>query len=303
MTIEVRDFIVAGVDGTDDGLRAVQYAVREAQQLSCGVRLVHVLPETVPMAPMLPLISGETLTEVGGRIVNEAVHHLDGLPGVEQLDIERVVRGGPRVHALAEEADRSRLIVLGHRDRALLGRIFTASTTIGVATRAHRPVMCVPASWAPGAQYGHVVVGVDDPDRAEDILSEAFAAAAERGARLTVLHAWRLQSPYDDIIASRVDQTPWQGPVKARLEEQVHALLASYPELDVRVDVRHQEPAAALLDSTRSSDLLVLGRRSHSGPLGFYLGAVARTMIWAAQCPVQITPHAAPGDGQPSGRA
>lgn len=290
MATEFENPIVVGVDGSSDGLRALRYAVRAAHDSRCGVRLVHVLPDSVSM---LPAISRGILADVGGRIVSDAMTEMSGLAGDEALDIEQVVRSGSPVHILADEADRGRLIVLGHRDRSLMGRVFTASTTTGVATRAHRPVVCVPASWTPGSERGHIVVGVDDPSRAEELLAEAFATAAARSARLTVIHAWKLLSPYDDIIASRIDQTPWQEPVRTRLVELVRALQEEYPGVDAHVDILHQQPAAALLDSTRDADLLILGRRGHGAPLGFHLGVVARAMIRVAHCPVQITPLAA----------
>jgi nucleotide-binding universal stress UspA family protein len=290
MGAELDNPIVVGVDDSDDGLRAVRYAVRAAQQAGCGLRLVHVLPETVPMTPMLPLISGERLSEVGGRILRRAMKELNEQDGAEGVETEQVTRTGSRVHVLAEEADRGRFIVLGHRGRSALGRMFTASTTTGVATRAHHPVVCVPTTWAPSSERHHVVVGVDDPGRARELLSTAFATAAARRARLTVVHAWRLQSPYDDIIASRVDQTPWQGVVKERLSEVVHALEAEHPGVEAEVDVRHEPPAAALTESSRDADLLILGRHGHGAPFGFYLGPIARAMIWEAECPVQITP-------------
>ena len=299
MGAELDNPIVVGVDGSDDGLRAVRYAVRAAHEMGCGMRLVHVLPETVPMAPMLPLISGERLSEVGRRIVRQAMEELSAQDAGKTVETDQIMRTGSRVHVLSEEADRARLIVLGHRSRSAVDRFFTASTTTGVATRAHRAVVSVPRSWTPESDRHHVVVGVDDPGQASELLSTAFAIAAARGARLTVLHAWRLPSPYDDVIASRVDQTPWQGVVKERLSELVQALEAEYPAVEAAVDVRHEPPAAALVDYSRDADLLLLGRHGHGAPLGVYLGPVARAMIWEAECPVQITPTQVSGHSRP----
>jgi nucleotide-binding universal stress UspA family protein len=64
--------LVVGVDGTDQSLRAVRYAVAEAARTGGWLRLVHAEPELVPMAPMLPLVSIESLDEVSERILNEA---------------------------------------------------------------------------------------------------------------------------------------------------------------------------------------------------------------------------------------
>lgn len=281
--------IVVGLDGTEQGIRAVRFAVREAQRVGCGVRLVHALPELVPMAPMLPLISVETFDQVGHRVANEAKQvAYDMTDG--NIQVEKVVRSGSRVHVLVESGEDARLIVLGHRDRSALGRVFTASTSTGVATRAHCPVVTLPTAWAPDSRHGHVVVGVDDASRSHEALATAFVAAAARQARLTVLHAWKLQSPYDDIIASRVNGDEWKASVTAELGEAMGELREAYPAVEVDIDVRHQDPAAALLGATEGADLLVLGRRGHGAPLGFYLGSIARTLIRESRCPVEIIP-------------
>lgn len=69
MTPTQQSLVVVGVDGTEEAIRAVRFAVREAQRPGGGVHLVHVLPELVPMAPMLPLISVDSSDVVGHRIV------------------------------------------------------------------------------------------------------------------------------------------------------------------------------------------------------------------------------------------
>ena len=57
--------ILVAVDGTEDGDRALRFGVEEARRRSCGLRLVHVPHETIPMAPMLPLFAASTLHEIG----------------------------------------------------------------------------------------------------------------------------------------------------------------------------------------------------------------------------------------------
>ena len=293
--------IVVGVDGTDQGRLAVRYAVLEAQRLGCGLRLVHATPETVPMAPMVPLISVDTLDQVSHRIVNEgkqlAYDVTDG-----EIQVEKLVQSGSRVHILMGAAEDARLIVLGHRDRSILGRFFTSSTCTGVASRAHCPVVCVPTIWTPGSRHGRVVVGVEGPEHSQDAMGVAFAAAAERKAKLTVLHAWKLQSPYDDIIVSRAAVEEWKGSATAMLEQVLGDWREAYPEVDVEIDVRHQHTAPALVGATEGADLLVLGRRGRGAPFGIHLGSTARTLIRESRCPVEIAPPRLSQDILPSRR-
>jgi len=293
--------IVVGVDGTDQGTLAVRYAVDEAQRLRCGIRLLHVAPETVPIAPMLPLISVETLEQVGQRIVDEArqlAHEMtDG-----EIEVDQLVQSGSRVRTLVAAGEDARLIVLGHRDRSILGRVFTSSTCTSVASRARCPVVCVPTVWRPGSRQGRMVVGVEGPEHSQDALGVAFAVASRRESKLTVLHAWKLQSPYDDIIVSRVALEQWRESTTAMLEGVLRDWRDAYPDVEVEIDVRHQYTAPALVGATEGADLLVLGRRGHRAPIGIHLGSTARTLIREARCPVEIAPPRVSQDMLPSQR-
>lgn len=289
MGTDLRLPVVVGVDGTDQSTRALRYAVREAQRHDCGIHIVHAVHETAPVAPMLPLVSMETFDEVGRRIVTDAARYVHGID--PSVPVETSVLHGTRTRVVADVGENARMIVLGHRDRALLGRVLTSSTTTGVGARAHCPVVSVPSTWVDGQVHGRVVVGVDGSAASKDALGLAFSAAAERGASLTVLHAWKLPSAYDDIIASRVMVDEWRRTGQTEMEQTVAPWREIYPEVDVEIDLRHQYPAPALVGATEGADLVVVGRRGHGAPLGLYLGSVARTLIREARCPVEIAPQ------------
>ncbi len=289
MTTELQTPVVVGVDGSDESMLAVRYAVQEARRLGCGLRLVHAVPDFVPMAPMLPLISSESLDEVGHRLVNHAKQLAYDLTE-DQIEVETVVRPGSRVHVLVAAAQDAAIVVLGHRDRSVLERVFTGSTTTGVAARAHCPVVSVPATWSGERIHGRIVVGVEEAGHAREALAAAFAAATARNATVTVLHAWKLQSPYDEAIASRVDPDEWVEPVTKTIQAILAEWREAYPDVDVVIDVRHQSPAAALVGASEDADLLVLGRRGHGAPLGIYLGSTVRTLIRESSCPVVVAP-------------
>lgn len=301
MSTQLLGPIVVGVDGTDQSLLAVRYAVLEAQRQGCGLRLVHAAPEIVPMAPSYPLLSVENVDRVSHRIVNEAKQLVHDLTDA-QVEVDTVIRSAARVRVLTEAAEDARMIVLGHRDRSILGRVFTSSTCTGVASRAHCPVVCVPTAWTPGSPRSGVVVGVEGPEHSQDALAVAFAAAAGRQCRLTVLHAWKLPSQYDEMVASRVGVEQWMAAAGAMLETLLVDWREAYPEVEVEIDVRHQCTAPALVGATEGADLLVLGRRGRGAPLGFHLGSTARTLIRESRCPVEIAPHRSSVDPLPSQR-
>lgn len=288
----VEDVVVVGVDGTEQGLLAVRYAVVEARRTGCTLKLVHAVPEVVPMAPMMPMVGMETLTEAGRRIIQEARkvadEELGGSAGAGQ--VEEVLRGGSRVHLLVEASATARLVVLGRRERSGLSRIFLGSTSSAVATRAHSPVVTVPSAWSPERVTGEVVVGVEDPTHTSTALTRAFEEAERRGARLTVMHTWRLPGPYDHTLTARVYEAQWREAVVDELESSLKGLRDEFPDVAVLLDLRHQHPAAALVGASEGADVLVLGRNGRGAPFGRYLGSVARTLLNEARCPVVVTP-------------
>ena len=99
---QLRKPLVVGVDGSKDGLRAVEYAAGEAARLGCGVRLVHALHVDAPVAPMLPLFSSEGLEEVAGRVGREAAVLVERLSGGTVPTSSQRTRSppktGPSVH-------------------------------------------------------------------------------------------------------------------------------------------------------------------------------------------------------------
>ena len=281
--------IVVGVDGSDQCLHAVQFAVAEAERSGCGVRMVHALPELAATSPVVPVAAYEIFDDVAQQVMQQAEETARATSG-DHVRMEKVVRTGPRVHVLVEASEGARLVVVGHRDRSLRERVLTASTSTGVASRAHCPVVCIPSSWTGSDEHARVVVGIKDPEHSRELLSRAFAAASDRRARLRVLHAWRLQRPYDDIMVGESGASVWTAQVTGQLEAATADLRSAFPEVEVEIDVRHQDPASALVAASDEADLLLLGRRRHTAPFGLLLGVTARALIRESRCPLEITP-------------
>jgi nucleotide-binding universal stress UspA family protein len=281
--------VVVGVDGSEQGDRAVRYAVAEARRRECGIVLVHAVHETAPMAAMLPLYSVEAFAEVGRRLVDDATSLVRGLdPGIE---VTSSVKGGSRVGVLVDAAEHASVVVLGHRSRSVAGRVLTHSTTTGVAARAHCPVVSVPESYVPGEEKGRVVVGIDQSEASHDALAVAFAEAGRRKAKLVAMHAWRLPTAYDDIDFSRVAVDEWMTSAGEEMEQTLAPFREVYPDVQVETDLRHEYAGPALTGAAEDADLVVVGRRGHGAPLGIYLGSLARTLIREARCPVEVTPQ------------
>lgn len=277
--------IVVGIDGDDTGLGALRFAVREARSTDSTLRLVHVRPDHVAAVPV-DLTVRMAMERTGNQILALAAATVQEL--APELSVSQELYDGPRALTLTRAAEHARMIVLGRTDRSLLERALGMATTAGVAARATRPVVCVPAAWPPATEQEEVVVGFKSPHHAPELLRAAFAEASVRQARLVVLHAWKLPSAYDDVIVDRVGRQRFAEQTRQMVEPLLERAREEHPEVAVEVTVVHEPPGRALVEASRRADLLVLVRRAHGVPAATHLGATARTLLREADCPVMV---------------
>lgn len=280
--------VVVGVDGTEDGARAIRFAVMEAHRCDGFLRIVHVQPENFPgsPSPSMPVIPESTWHEVAAGVLKDAEQQAREA-GYDEPHLEAVLAVGPRKKILVQQTEGATCLVLGSRT-APLEHLVAGSTTVALATHAHVPVIAVPTTWDPAERYGRVVVGTDTPE-VTHVLEAAFDAARERRARLEVLQAWRPTSPYDAAIGSRVLADAWGEAVRSALTRGIHDARIGYG-VEWTVSAHYERALTALFHASESADLLVVGRHGHSAPHGLMLGSVARGLVRTSPCPVMVVP-------------
>ena len=267
--------VVVGVDGTTANESALRWAVEEARRAGGPLRLVHVVPDHVPLSPLMPLVPGDL--SANGREVLAQV-----------LDTVRRLAPDLELVRAAEDAD---VLVLGRADPSVLHRLVEGDTATRAAARAPVPVVEVPPGWdGTTGSRGVVLVGVKSPANADDLLGRAFAVARERAARLLVLHAWHLPSAYDDIIEGRVAREQVEREGAAEIDGLLSPWRDVHPGVEVEVRIVHDRPGHALVEASGSADLVVLVRRSHGVPAAAHLGGTARAVLRHAECPVLVVP-------------
>lgn len=280
--------IVVGV-GHDPIEGALRFSATQGVRVGCGVHLVHVVhllaqgPETV--------LAAESDAERAGRLaLNAAVEQARDLaPAGLPVTCELLV--GAVVPTLVDAAADARMVVIEHRDLSGIKRLVTRSVTSGLAAHARVPVVAVPSGWSPPEPPETprtVTAGVDVPDRCEHVLRTAAAEAEARGATLHVLHTWSFPSPYEDLVMSRDDDGEWAKRAAAEIQGVLDTLGVETFDVPVEIEARHTYPADALVESSRTSDLLVIGRHDPAIPLGSHLGPVARAVLREAACPVLL---------------
>ena len=173
-----RQTVMVAVDGSEDGLWALRYAVQEATRLDAVLRIVHVQQEFVMMSPMLPQVPDPTLHEVAAQILKHAEEEAHRL-GYQGPEVQSALATGPRHGALLEHSTDASCVVVGRRS-SRLQHLVDGSTTSSLAAHATAPVVSVPESWQPAPARGLVAVGVDESDYSVGVLRTALSAAASR---------------------------------------------------------------------------------------------------------------------------
>lgn len=273
--------------GHDPMDAALAFAADEAARAGGGLRLVHAVHLLV-QGPDMPLAGEVDLEREGRRALNAAVARARELAG--DVPVTTELRVGPVVPTIIDMAGDARMIVLQRRDLSTVRRVVTRSISSTVAARARVPVVSVPSRWsarAPG-DPASVTVGVDLPERAEQVLRWAAGEARSRGAVLRILHTWSFPSAYDDIVLDPAESQAWADRTTDEIQAVLDTLDDDLAGMPVVVEARHAYAADALVEAGRETDLLVIGRHDPLVPVGSHLGPIARAVLREADCPVMI---------------
>ena len=103
-----------------------------------------------------------------------------------------------------------------------------------------------------------------------------------------MLHTWSFPTAYDDLVMSRTEEAEWLARTEREITEVLDRLADEIADVPVRIDARHARAAEALVEASRSSQLVVVGRHDPLMPVGSHVGPVARSLLHASACPVLL---------------
>jgi len=285
-------WITVGIDGTGGSDAATQWAAHEADRVGAGLRLVHVFDDYIPMAGFYAAVYPRGSIEgrhVAETLVRDAARQVEAILPEER--VQPLVLRGDRRAGLLRAAAGSDLLVLGDEAHPARNRLLTGSIIDSLAAHSSVPVVIVPADCAALPSRGVVVAGVKFFATSRDLVRQAFELAADRGARLVVLHAWEYSAPYDDLVFAQVDLAGWEERSTKELRQVVDDAARDFPNVDTEVRFVRGQPAQVLADSSAEADLLAITRRLHGFPLG-HLGGTGRTALRETRCPAVVLPPA-----------
>jgi nucleotide-binding universal stress UspA family protein len=268
--------IVAATDGSEESLRAVEWAAGEAILRAAPLRIVSAASLPPPMTGLQVRPERDHVADFIRSERDLALHAAASraarvAPGL--VIMTDPIHGSP-AQAVTESGSGASMLVVGSRGAGAFTALTLGSVSRYAAAHATCPVVVV-RDLLPVAS-GLVGVGVGDLDDCAGPLTFAFEEASLRKGAVLAVHAWAGPGP----------TTAAPG---ARLAELIESWAEKYPGVPVSQQVVPGHPARALIGLSARADLVVMGRRgAHTGPHG--PGPVRHAVLSHAHGPIAVTP-------------
>jgi nucleotide-binding universal stress UspA family protein len=286
--------VVAGVDGSEESLRAVEWAALEAQRHRAPLRIVSVpaLLRCMRAGAHAPATVAARLQDGSRRALDEAIIRSREVAPGTLIDVDLLA--GPPALAVTQSGSGALMLVVGARGSGGFAALLLGSVSRYAAMQARCPVVVVREETS--AVHREVVVGIRDPDDADATLAYAFDEAALRGATLIAVHSWNWSRHAFSGRAERVGATGQlanaehlAAEAELNLAEVLRSWRDKYPAVPVWQDVVHDHPAHALAIYSARADLVVIGRSEQAGSHPA-IGAIQHALLSHARGPVAIVP-------------
>lgn len=288
MTDNTLPLVVVGVDGSDDGLRAVRFGTNVALRVDGEILLVNAVDDTL-MAGAWGVVYDPEVLQSAGLTANEQARDLALSLGLPEHRIKTEVVMGSPGGVMARLSEVASLVVVGRRAASGVERMFVGSTSVSVVANASCPVVVISAAAHPNpvGQKGIVGVGLQTSPGSEHTLAAGFEQAHRLGARLEIVHA--IQPPVG-LFARKLSPAQLDEQVrfaKGGIEAIANEAAQRYPEVQYRVEVAVDSPINELVSRSAGYDLLVVGVGESPIP-GLSLGGLMRGLLAHAECPLYV---------------
>ncbi|MFC5723956.1 universal stress protein [Streptomyces gamaensis] len=287
--------LTVGIDGSDNSLRALDWAADEAVRRGLPLRIVHasVWERYEGAAP-----SGEQAEEEAAALRLLADAAVRARYRAPQQRVETDLLADEPVTALVAASREAAALVTGSSGHGSLRDLLPGSVSLAVAGRSHCPVVVVRGDERHrGETYRRILVGVGDGDGAVAALRFALREAVVRGCEVRAVRAWRHAEHEPVPVMGVLDREPGLGPEEraaAALDAALGPLGAEFPQVTVHRSTVEGPTHKVLIRLSGEADLLVLGSPWRHLHIGLQPGRVGHSVLHHAACPVAVVPYTHP---------
>lgn len=268
--------VSVGIDGSREGLAAVNWAADEALLRGCPLRLLHVWRDGD--APAAHHTDPETEQRSAEALLHRAAEQVR--LNHPRMQIDTQPQPGDPVEELLAADERSALMVLGSRGLGGLAGFIVGSVSLAVLARARCPLVLVraesPDDPSTRSSAGDIVVGMDLPEAGQEVLGFAFACAERYGPGTTDV----VPALMEEVATGRREMTRAQASWREK-----------YPAVPVSSECLQGHQAQDLVEASRQARLVVVGLRRRASRLGTHVGPVVHSVLHHTAAPVAVVPH------------
>jgi nucleotide-binding universal stress UspA family protein len=281
--------ILVGVDGSSASDAAVSWAAHDAVMRGLPLTLMHVqdpMSRTWSPAEGLKEVSGWQEAEGRSILANASKIAHDITKDASQITINGEMQFAAPGPTLVDRSEDAELIVVGTDGRGALTRGLLGSISSGLVRHARCPVAVVREDpRIPHPAQAPVLVGIDGSPASELATKIAFDEASRRRVDLIALHAW------SDREMIELPGVNWSA-VKAEEERLLAEALAGwhelYPDVTVQKFLVCDRPARALVETSDSAQLVIVGSHGRNAFTRTLLGSVTNAVVQSVRTPVIV---------------
>jgi len=191
------------------------------------------------------------------------------------------------VPTLADLSKTAELMVVGTYGRGALARGLLGSVSSELMRHSLCPVAVIRDEdpRMPHPAQAPVLLGTDGSPASELATAIAFDEASRRHVDLIALHAW---SDKEIFELPGLDWSLVKAEEERLLAEALAGYQERYPDVTVHRLVVCDRPARALVDTSESAQLTVLGRHGRGRLAGTLLGSVSNAVVQSVRMPVIV---------------
>lgn len=280
--------ILVGVDGTERGQRAVEWAARYGKREGASLELMAVVDPAVARAFGAEKASTDAAIE---GVLEAAKQQALGI--YPEASVSTRIVTGKIIDCLVDEAAGCDMVVMGSHHGATVGETVGGAKGLRVSVSVDVPTVVVPSDWDFRNENRRVVAGVGPDESSTAAVHFAVREALADGEQLDLVSGWGLPA-----LLTRPAEAMGGGigPVGEQFQANLDALAAELkeanPDLDVAAHaVEGPSPTRAIVEYARDSKLLVLGTHSRSALGRTLFGSITHSVLLNLVVPTVIVPN------------
>jgi nucleotide-binding universal stress UspA family protein len=282
--------IIVGVDGSPASDVAVDWAARDAVIRGLPLTLMHVqdpASRSWSKAKASEEVAGWQKAEGRGVLANASKIAHDITKDASQITINAELEFSAPGPALIDRSEDAELIVVGTDGRGALVRGLLGSVSSGLVRHARCPVAVIrdAATSIPHTENAPVLLGVDGSPASELATEIAFDEASRRHVGVMALHAW---SNRELVELPGVNWAAVKAEEERLMSEALAGWQARYPDVSVSKLLVCDQPSRALVETSLSAQLVVVGSHGSNVLARTFLGSVSNAVVQSVRVPVIV---------------